>query len=129
MLRIARHVIKLMVVLPKHKIILSGYILIKSCDYRQELAADSGSGAPFPGSIKSIKNGIFRIFMMAGRALIPRHWKSPITPTIWAWVVEMNHIMRMQELVSIANNNDRKFREVWAPWVEFLESSPLLSFP
>lgn len=45
--------------------------------------------ALIPGSIKSIKKGIFRFCLMAGIALIPRHWKSQITPIIREWVVEM----------------------------------------
>lgn len=43
-------------------------------------------------------------------------------------VVAVNNIMRMEEMVAIANENNPKFREVRTPWIEFLDCPLLLSF-
>lgn len=58
-----------------------------------------------PGSITCIKKEIFSFLLMAGRALIPRYWKSAEIPTIRRWVAEVNYTMCMEELVAIASQN------------------------
>lgn len=81
-----------------------------------------------PGSISSIKKNILRHALTAGRAVIPRHWRSDHAPSIAEWVAEMNSIMRMEELVAEDRGNNEKFNITWMGWLNFRSPENLKEF-
>lgn len=79
-----------------------------------------------PGSISSIKKNILRFALTAGRAVIPRHWRSETVPSIAVWDVEMNNIMRME--VAADRGNNEKFSQTWMGWIDFRSPENLREF-
>lgn len=80
------------------------------------------------GSLYSIKKSILRHALTAGRAIIPRHWRSEDSPTIPEWVSEMNHIMRMEQLISEDVGKHYKFTAMWTRWLDFRSPNNLREF-
>lgn len=78
-----------------------------------------------PGSYKSIKKGLLRHWLTAARAVIPRHWRSAHAPSLTDWILEMDHIERMETLLSQELDTYEQCRQIWLPWKVLRESPEL----
>ncbi|OCT82626.1 hypothetical protein XELAEV_18025155mg [Xenopus laevis] len=77
-----------------------------------------------PGPVTPHKKSLTGYCLSAARTVIPRHWRSAITPSIAEWYTEMGSIMRMEELLCFAQGRQDSFVRTWSTWVTFMATMP-----
>ncbi|KAE8589562.1 hypothetical protein XENTR_v10017615 [Xenopus tropicalis] len=67
------------------------------------------------------QNGFLAFSLTAARTVIPRLWKST-RPTVGDWAIELNHIMRMEEMLTHTIKSREHFTKVWTTQILYKES-------
>ncbi|KAM5165227.1 uncharacterized protein ACMZJ9_007677 [Mantella aurantiaca] len=70
-----------------------------------------------PGRLRDIKRDILRHCLVAARTVIARNWRSPEVPPISAWLIEMDIIHMMEEMLLRDMQKDEVYNTTWTRWV------------
>ena len=63
--------------------------------------------------------------LFQARKLIMVHWKSETPPTLREWTDKMGEMMRMEKLIYQHRGSNRKYENLWAPWLDTPGLSPV----
>lgn len=66
----------------------------------------------YPGFKGETKTGLLHFLLSAVQILIPRYWNTDVAPTTKEWIVELNHVKRMEELTASIHECYPKYK-VW----------------
>lgn len=73
------------------------------------------SNSPF----KFYRRSLLMHLINAAKLIIPLHWGSNHTPSIREWILRVNKISEMEELIHISNDTPTKFYKTWTCWLRF----------
>lgn len=76
-----------------------------------------------PDTFKPIKKSILWHCLTAARRMIPCHWRMTRILSLVEWVIEMDHIKRMESLLARKLDTYELCHHIWLPWKMFCESS------
>uniref|UniRef100_A0A8C5Q4E0 Reverse transcriptase zinc-binding domain-containing protein n=1 Tax=Leptobrachium leishanense TaxID=445787 RepID=A0A8C5Q4E0_9ANUR len=69
-----------------------------------------------PFSLDTYRNSLDIRLLNAAKAVVPRHWKSPIAPTFREWLDELQHIRDIEDLLHQSSSTTAKHMRHWFYW-------------
>lgn len=73
--------------------------------------------------LSSYKKSLVLHLINAATQCIPIHWRSTSPPSITEWHMRVDRTAEMENLIHQARDNLTQFRETWACWTHYWEST------
>ncbi|CAH2247411.1 Hypothetical predicted protein [Pelobates cultripes] len=73
-----------------------------------------------PLPLATYKKTITPYLINAARSLIPAFWKKTATPSMTDWIMRIEDMRTIEELILIARGQTQRYQKIWLHWLQWL---------